>query len=62
LEWMKLTGQEIQRHTSQNPPAMKVGEDGYLREEGRLHLGCKPLPGGGFIYRGEGGEGMVQGL
>jgi predicted alpha/beta-fold hydrolase len=62
LEWMKLTGQEILPHTSPNRAAIKVDEDGYLREEGRPHLGCKPLPGSGVIYRGEGGEGMVQGL
>lgn len=62
LEWMKLVGEGIVHDTTRMRPSLLVDEDGFLREEGRPHLGCKEIPGGGVIDGNGGEEGVLQGL
>ncbi|GLB34977.1 putative alpha/beta hydrolase fold [Lyophyllum shimeji] len=61
LEWLKMTGEDIvppKRQLRQ----LYVDDDGYLRQEGTAHLGCKEVEGGGIIDGNGGEEGMLQGL
>jgi len=61
LEWLKLTGEDIV-HPKGQYGRLYVDEDGYLREKGTPHLGCKEIEGGGLIDGNGGEEGMLQGL
>jgi predicted alpha/beta-fold hydrolase len=67
LEWLKLMGEDLAAPTttttqeSKAPPKLFVDEEGWLREEGRPHLGCKELSE--TIVEGINGEsGILQGL
>lgn len=61
LEWLKLMGDDLASEGASNAPRLFVDEEGWLREEGRLHLGCKELSE--TIVSGNTGEaGILQGL
>jgi predicted alpha/beta-fold hydrolase len=49
LEWLKLFGEEVEDSVSEHARRVFVDEDGFLTEEGRPHLGCKEVDGGGLI-------------
>ena len=61
LEWLKVMGEEVVHEPKQRGSSIYVDEEGFLREKGREHLGCKPIEGGGLID-GNSGEGVLQGL
>ncbi|EIN07419.1 AB-hydrolase YheT [Punctularia strigosozonata HHB-11173 SS5] len=60
LEWLGAVGSLLER----KPPKRQVitQEDGWLVEQGREHLGCKPVEGGDKIVGVEGEGGLLQGL
>jgi len=64
LEWLKLLGQDVVYDPKSRGRPLLVGDDGFLREEGRDHLGCKEIEGGGLINGNYniGESGMLQGL
>jgi len=62
LEWFKLTGEEIAILKGRTYPRLFKDEDGFIREEGRPHLGCKEIPGGGVVSGNHGDSGTLQGL
>lgn len=61
LEWLKLVGEEVVFEAKQ-AGKLYFDEEGWLREVGRVGLGCKEIEGGGVINGNGGEEGMVQGL
>ncbi|RXW24113.1 hypothetical protein EST38_g1711 [Candolleomyces aberdarensis] len=62
LEWLKLMGEDLAPSAdSSRAPKLFVDEEGWLREEGRPHLGCKELSE--TVVEGNSGEaGILQGL
>ncbi|KAF9464677.1 AB-hydrolase YheT [Collybia nuda] len=61
LEWLELVGEYLVPEMG-NPAPLFVDDNGYIKESGRLQLGCKEIEGGGII-NGNGGEaGTLQGL
>lgn len=60
LEWLKTMGDEVV-HGDRTLPAI-IEVDGYLREEGKDHLGCKVVEGGGHVVGVEGEGGLLAGL
>lgn len=62
LEWLKLVGEDMVHDTTTKFAPLFVDNDGFLREEGRPHLGCKEIEGGGLFDGNGGEEGMLQGL
>ena len=61
LEWFKLMGDEV-LHDPTGASTVKEDDDGFLREEGRPHLGIREVGGGGLIDWTTGEAGMLQGL
>ncbi|KAG6866897.1 hypothetical protein C0991_003812 [Blastosporella zonata] len=61
LEWLKLTAEEIVL-TKRTMRRLSIGAEGWLREEGSPHLGCKEIEGGGLFDGNRGEEGTLQGL
>ncbi|KAG5643483.1 hypothetical protein DXG03_000871 [Asterophora parasitica] len=62
LEWLKLNAEDIVLDTNRPTRRLFVDDDGYLREDGTPHLGCKEIDGGGVIDQSGGAEGILQGL
>ncbi|TFK42604.1 Alpha/Beta hydrolase protein [Crucibulum laeve] len=62
LEWLKLVGEELVHDPNPKGRPLFVDTDGYLKEEGKPHLGCRVIDGGGIIDGSGGEEGMLQGL
>ena len=64
LEWLKLMAEDVvMDDTKEKAPKFYVDEEGWLREEGRPHLGCKELEGKGHIFAGMTKDGgVLQGL
>jgi len=62
LEWLELVGEDIVHDNTTTGRRIYVDEDGFLKEEGRDHLGCKEIQGPGIIDGNEGEEGLLQGL
>ncbi|KAF8163282.1 AB-hydrolase YheT [Crassisporium funariophilum] len=62
LEWLKLVGQDMVHDPKPKGRPISVGDDGFLREEGREILGCKLIEGGGIIDGNGGEDGILQGL
>lgn len=60
LEWLKTMGEDVVHEDRLLPAIREV--DGYLREEGRDHLGCKVVEGGGHVIGVEGEGGLLAGL
>lgn len=62
LEWLKLMGDDVVHDLVPKGGRIFIDDDGWFREEGQLHLGCKELSEEGIID-GSGGEaGILQGL
>jgi len=62
IEWLKLVGEDIVYDLRPKGLPIFIDGDGFLRENGREDLGCKPIEGGGVIDGNGGEDGMVQGL
>jgi hypothetical protein len=62
LEWFKLVGEDLVHEATSSHLPLYVDEDGYLKEEGRLLLGCKEVGGSGVTDTNEGEVGMLQGF
>ncbi|KAF8894594.1 AB-hydrolase YheT [Infundibulicybe gibba] len=62
FEWVKLVAEDMVHEKRQRGPNIYYDGEGFLREEGRPHLGCRVIPGGGVIDGNGGEEGMLQGL
>lgn len=62
LEWLRLMGDDIVHDLAPRGGKIFTDADGWLREEGQSHLGCRELFEEGIID-GTGGEaGILQGL
>ncbi|PPQ78077.1 hypothetical protein CVT25_015611 [Psilocybe cyanescens] len=63
LEWLKLVGEEIVHDPTPRGGLIYTDADGFLREKGKGHLGCKEIEGAGALFDGNSGEdGVLQGL
>ncbi|KAL1741532.1 Alpha/Beta hydrolase protein [Schizophyllum fasciatum] len=67
LEWMRMNGEEVAHEKlARKERRVYVDEEGWVREEGSEHLGCRRIAGGGIIdgsqQQNVGEEGMLQGL
>lgn len=63
LEWLKLMGEDIVTEQESKAPRLFVDEEGWLREEGKPHLGSKEIKDKANVHDGNGGEdGILQGL
>lgn len=62
LQWLKLVGEEVLDNPEIKRKSLYVDDNGFLKEEGRPYLGCKPTEGGGVIDGNGGEEGTLQGL
>ncbi|KAF8636529.1 hypothetical protein AX17_003342 [Amanita inopinata Kibby_2008] len=62
LEWLKLVGDEMLYDAVHVGPTIYQDQDGFLREEGKPHLGCRELGDGGLINWSTAEEGILQGL
>lgn len=62
LEWLKVMGEDFVLEPKQRGRSIWVDEEGFLRERGHDHLGCKKIEGGGRIDGNAGEEGILQGL
>jgi len=61
LEWFKLMGDDV-LHEPTGASAIIEDRDGFLREEGRPHLGIRMVEDGGLIDWTTGEAGILQGL
>lgn len=62
IEWLQLMGEEVV-HGKLKVAAVRQDESGYLKEEGKDHLGCKELEGDEKLIDGNvGDQGLLQGL
>ncbi|KAF5315695.1 hypothetical protein D9611_004676 [Ephemerocybe angulata] len=62
LEWLKLMGEDFIIERESKAAKMFVDEDGWLREEGRPHLGSKYLNQTLVVDGNHGESGVLQGL
>jgi len=62
LEWLKLVGQDMVYDSKRRGLPLFVDEDGFVREKGREHLGCKVTEGGGVVDANYVEDGVLQGL
>ncbi|KAJ3540917.1 hypothetical protein NMY22_g4105 [Coprinellus aureogranulatus] len=63
LEWLKLMGEELVIEQESKAPRLFVDEKGWLREEGRPHLGSKEITDKTRVLDGTSGDdGILQGL
>ncbi|PFH54375.1 hypothetical protein AMATHDRAFT_135563 [Amanita thiersii Skay4041] len=60
LEWLRLSGEDMVH--IQVGPRVYTDSEGFLREEGRPHIGCKLFKDGGLIDWTTSQEGILQGL
>ena len=49
LEWLRLMGRDVVHDPKPRGRSLFVGEDGFLREEGKDNLGCKETECGGLV-------------
>lgn len=62
LEWLKLMGDDVVHGPLPRGMPIFLDDEGWLREEGQSHLGCRVISEDGIID-GSGGEaGILQGL
>jgi len=63
LEWLKLMGDNVVHNPIAKGGRIFVDNDGWLREEGQCHLGCKEISEENIIIdRRTGESGILQGL
>jgi len=62
LEWLKVMGEDVVHEPKRRGSPIYIDEEGFMREKGREHLGCKEIEGGGLIDGNGGEEGILQGL
>lgn len=60
LEWLRTMGEEVAHLDKKAPPIIEI--DGYLREVGREHIGCKVVEEGSRIIGVDGEGGLLAGL
>lgn len=58
LEWLKLVGEELIDDPEIKQKNLYFDDDGFLREDGRQSIGCKPIEGGGVINGNNGADGI----
>jgi len=62
LEWLKIMGQDVVHGTKRRGTVTYVDEEGFIREKGKEHLGCRKIEGGGLTDGYGGEDGTLQGL
>ncbi|KAF8654098.1 hypothetical protein AX16_003631 [Volvariella volvacea WC 439] len=63
LEWFKAFGEDVIRPAAETDwAATFIDEEGFVREQGRKHLGSKQIPGGGVVDGNGTADDMLQGL
>jgi len=63
LEWLKVMGKDVVHdENSFKRPETFVDENGFLRERGREHLGCKVIDEGELVDETSGYSDVLQGL
>ncbi|KXN82096.1 hypothetical protein AN958_03254 [Leucoagaricus sp. SymC.cos] len=63
LEWLKLMGNDVVHDLSRRGGQIFIDDEGWYREQGQSHLGCRVLSEEEGIIDGNGGEaGILQGL
>jgi hypothetical protein len=63
LEWFKLVGEDLVHDLASRGLPLYVDDNGFLKQEGSLLLGCKEVDGGGVTDgKGDLDVGMLQGL
>lgn len=62
LEWLKLMGDDVVHDTTRRGGKIFIDNEGWLREEGQDHLGCRELSKEGIIDGNAGEAGILQGL
>lgn len=61
LEWMRMTGEMLVGDTYKCRH-LQVDAEGWIKEQGIDHLGCKPAEGGGIIDSNAVDDRTMQGL
>lgn len=61
LEWLRMAGEMVVGDTCKCR-SLQVDTDGWIKEQGIDHLGCKPAEGGGIIDGNAVDDGNMQGL
>ncbi|KAK0459701.1 Alpha/Beta hydrolase protein [Desarmillaria tabescens] len=61
LEWMRMAGEMVVGDICKSRP-LQVDADGWIKEQGVNHLGCKVAESGGTIDGNVVGDGTMQGL
>ncbi|KAL0065097.1 hypothetical protein AAF712_007933 [Marasmius tenuissimus] len=64
LEWFKMVVEDIrwERLNIERGARVYVDGEGFIREEGRLLLGCKEVEGGGVVDGNDGEKAVLRGL